>query len=362
MSESNIQPAKNGRDVKVYLTENIARIAAVCERHTSPEKVIQIVAIVAYRTPRLAECTPASVVAGVIQATSLGLDLHPSSGEAHLVPRWNKKAQCLECTFVVGYQGLCKLARGAGTRYIAARIVRERDVFIWRFSPELDMLHEPCRDADPGLVLGAYCVARTETNELVGEYMSVAEIEVIRSKSSSPKEGPWVDYPDEMRKKTPCRRLCKWLPKSPKLVEALASIDADVRQEPPPEDDPSVPPEAPKVDRITAVVAARAIALKPSNGNGHSEPPATPPPTSGPAPVAQVEVRPAIAATVTATVEPLPPRNGEELARHAAESETLGWFEQFGESKGYPRRLKFWNPDYVKLAWAEYQNEGMERS
>jgi len=113
-------------------------------------------------------------------------------------------------------------------------------------------------------------------------------------------------------------------------------------------------------DRLPVSVGANGHAN--GNANGHAPPVdgAQGRPPAPQSPVAQVEVKPAIAATVTATVEPPPPRNGEELARHAAESETLGWFEQFGESKGYPRRLKFWKPDYVKLAWAEYQNEGSE--
>jgi len=367
MSESTNLPAKNGKDVRTYLEANQERIAEVCAQYMTPARVIQLAALCAYKNPDIAKCDPPSVLAAVIQGASLGLDFSPSAGEAHLVPRWNKQAGVMECQFQVGYQGLTKLARESGIRYIQGRVVREGETFDWSWSPELEMKHCPGREADRGHVTHAYAVARTETGELIGECMTRGEVEVIRSRSQRPNAGPWQTDWEEMAKKTAIRRLCKSLPKTPRLIEALEASDSDFRPDDSPDGQPDaaeLPPGATKTDRITALVGARANGLKNGNGSGHT-PPTAP---QAPGPVAQVQApsasetvqRQAIAATVTATVEPLPPRNGEELARHAAESETLGWFEQFGESKGYPRRLKFWKPDYVKLAWAEYQNEGSE--
>ncbi len=373
-----IQPAKNGKDVRTYLEANLERIAEVCERHITPEKVIQLAAICAYRNPEIARCDPASVLAAVIQAASLGLDLHPSSGEAYLIPRWNGQAKCLECQFQAGYQGLCKLARQAGTRYIHARVVRANDVFLWRWSPELEMSHEPSREANPGPTVGAYCVARTETGELLGEYMSLVDIERIRARSQSPNKGPWATDFEEMAKKTPCRRLCKWLPKSPKLVEALASIDADVRQEPPPEDDPTVPPDADKTSRITAVVAARAATVN-GNGNGSSPPPAPPQRTpeaqaviaqttaqrtaviaqvaAEKAAEAQAALKPAIAVS---SAFPAAPKSGRDLEQWAQANGALDWFVHLGATRGYRHKVGVWTNGQVSAAWDEYQNEGIE--
>jgi recombination protein RecT len=330
MSENSIQPVK----LSAYLESHKERIRAVCEKYITPEKIIQVAAIVAFCTPELANCDPASVLASVIQATSLGLDLHPSSGEAHLVPYGGV------CTFQAGYQGLCKLARNAGTRYIAGRLVYEADEFAWEFCPELAMHHVPCLTGNQGKLLGAYAVARTETNELVGEWMTVAEIEYIRSKSKTKNGFGWKDYYGEMAKKTPVRRLCKWLPKSPKLVEALASIDQDYQPDPSPDAGPDGTPEAaPKVERIAAVVAARAAALPKPNGESHPQP----------EPVAK-----AVAEEVKQVADALPPRNGSELESYCDQHGCRGWFSAYGTKPGYPRKLVFWSEQMVRLAWAEY--------
>jgi recombination protein RecT len=325
-------PQKNGRDIKAFLESQIDRLKAVCDRVVSPEKLIQLAAICAYRNPQIAECSPASVLSSVIQAASLGLDLHPSSGEAYLIPRWNSQAKCLECHFQAGYQGLCRLVRQAGTRYIHARVVREADTFTWRYSPELEMSHEPSREANVGAVIGAYAVARTETGELIGEFMTLAELEKIRAKSQSPNKGPWVDYPEEMQKKTVCRRLCKWLPKSPQVVEALASIDDDFRPDDGPEGTPDALPGQSKTEKLAAMVAARAAEVK-ANG----------------APLPPVE------AVQVAEVEPLPPRNGIELETAADRDNSRAWFTTFGQAKGFPRKLVFWSEGMVKTAWEEYR-------
>jgi recombination protein RecT len=343
MSDSTaIQPQsapENGRGLKAFLMAQSERIAAVCDRSIAPEKIIQLAAICAYRTPELALCERASVLASVIQSASLGLDLHPSSGEAYLIPRRNKMAGVLECHFQAGYQGLCKLARQAGTRYIHARVVHANDAFSWRYSPELEMSHEPSRDANPGIVIGAYAVARTESGDLIGEFMTFAEIEAIRRKSQKPDRGPWLDFFEEMAKKTVCRRLCKWLSKSPKLVEALASIDQDFQLDPPPDSGPDGTPEAaPKVERVAAVVAARAAALPKPNGESHPEP----------EPVAK------IAEQVKQVSDPLPPRNGSELESYCDQHGCRGWFSAYGTKPGYPRKLVFWSEQMIRLAWAEF--------
>ena len=320
-------PAKS-TPLSVYLESHRERIKAVCDKAIPPEKLIQLAAICAYRNNQLAECSPPSVLAAVIQAASLGLDLHPSSGEAYLIPRWNSQAKCLECHFQAGYQGLCRLVRQAGTRYIHARVVHEADVFAWRYSPELEMCHEPSRESNVGAVIGAYAVARTETGELIGEFMTLGELEKIRAKSQSPNKGPWVDYTEEMQKKTVARRLCKWLPKSPTLVEALASIDDDYRPDDSSDGQPEALPAESKVDKVAALVAARRAAIAPE-ANGAAPP-------AAPESVAAAQIA---------------PKSGEELVA-ALPQGSLEWFTGYGADHGYPRRMNLWSPNQVKKAWA----------
>jgi recombination protein RecT len=315
--------------LSTYLESHRDRIAAVADK-IPVDKIIQLAAIAAYRTPALSACEPGSVLAAVVQAVGLGLDIHPSSGEAYLVPYGTV------CNFQTGYQGLCRLARQAGTRYIQARVVRANDAFAWRYTPELEMIHEPSREANPGQVIGAYAVARTETGELIGEWMTLAELEKVRAASKMRNSGAWKDWTEEMYKKTVCRRLCKWLPKSPPLVEALDSIDDDYRPDDGPEGQPEVLPGPSKIERLTAIVAARAAEIK---TNGH------------------VEAR---AVAEVAKAEPaIVPRTGAELEGNIPPG-SLSFFKGLGVAKGFPRKIGLWSETHVKLAWEAWCQEGRQ--
>lgn len=227
------------REVKALMESQADRLAALLPRHLSPDKVVNVVSTLVFRNPALQECSPASILAAVLQACELGLELSPHLGEAYLIPRWNSKARVNECQFQPGYQGLVKLARQSGAvSYISPRLVHAKDRFHYHFSPELEFEHWPHLEGDRGAVTHVYAVAKLTSGERLIEVMTRAEVEAIRQRSDNykssqrtgkPEFGPWVTDWNEMAMKTVLKRLCKRLPRSTELASAIYADDEEYR-------------------------------------------------------------------------------------------------------------------------------------
>lgn len=231
------------RELTEFLESQYDRIAKALPRHLTPERLIQVVSMINFRTPKLQQCAPSSIFAAVIQASTLGLDLAPSLGEAYLIPRKNRDKDVMECHFQPGYRGLAKLARqSGGCTYIKAMLVHERDVFAYRYTPDLVFEHAPHLGMGRGAVTHCYAVAKLATGEHLIEVMTTEEIGAIHHRSESfltaqrynkQESGPWVSDWGEMAKKTVTKRLCKSLSMSPELADAIEADNAEYQSDEP---------------------------------------------------------------------------------------------------------------------------------
>lgn len=219
--------------LKIWLPE----IQRALPKHMNPERMSRI-ALTAFRqTPKLAECDPLTVFAAVVQSAQLGLEVG-LMGEAHLVP-FNGK-----CQLIPGYQGLMKLARNSGlVEDIYAHEVRANDDFEMTLGLQRTLTHRPkmdggfpASDETRGDIVGFYAVAVFKDGTRSFVAMSRHEVDHIRDNSKGyqaakkyKKESPWdTDYV-AMGVKTVIRRLCKFMPKSPELAQALALDDTAAR-------------------------------------------------------------------------------------------------------------------------------------
>ena len=191
-------------------------IARAIPRHLNPDRVARIAVTVMRRTPKLAECTPASFLGALMTCAQLGLEPGPL-GHAYLVPYGN------EVTFIAGYRGLVDLARRSGqVSSVQARVVRQGDQFDYAFGLEPKLEHKPTADADKP-VTHAYAVIRLKDGGVDFDVMTKAEIEAVRARSRAAKSGPWVTDWAEMAKKTVLRRLLKTAPMSVEYQQAVAN-------------------------------------------------------------------------------------------------------------------------------------------
>jgi phage RecT family recombinase len=172
----------------------------------------------------------------VINVASIGLSLNPVLKHCALIPRYNNALKIYECHCDPMYQGLIAIATDGGSvTNVWAEVVRERDRdegnFKYFAGTEPRVIHTPdpfMNEQMRGAVIGAYCVA-----EIVGsahpkvEFMSIEQIESIRDKSElykKKKSGPWVDWFEEMAKKTVIKRAQKTWPKGTGRLEKAVQL------------------------------------------------------------------------------------------------------------------------------------------
>lgn len=192
----------------------------------SAEALVKLFAIAASRTPKLMACTPLSLLDCMVKCAEL--KLMPSTlGSVYLIPYENRKANTVECQLIVGYRGLVELARRSGAiSTIQAEVVREGDEFEFEHGIHPKFRHKPCAsDMSDDKITHAWAIARFKDGGHQLVVMTVAEVDRIRGMSRAGKFGPWADHYGEMAKKTAVRRLCKYLPLTVDVEEAISTAD-----------------------------------------------------------------------------------------------------------------------------------------
>ncbi|GAA4648107.1 recombination protein RecT [Kistimonas scapharcae] len=230
MANINTIPAK-ATGIKALLVSRKNTIAQALEQTgLTPERLLSVVMNEVRKTPKLKECTDASLLGSVIQSAQLGLVPGGALGHCYLIPYFNRKLNKLECQFMLGYRGMLELARRSGAiKHIDARCVYEHEEFEILYGTQTTVTHKPSltRDATDRMI-GVYAVGHLSSGGWQVEYMSMAEIQAIRDGSKAGGDGPWKTHFDEMAKKTVIRRLFKYLPVS---IEAQTAVGLDERAE-----------------------------------------------------------------------------------------------------------------------------------
>lgn len=208
-----------------------AQMAKVLPKHLTPERMARVAATAMTKTPKLAECDHASFFAAMLTLSQIGLE--PDGRMAHLIPFFNNKRGVMECQLIIDWKGLAQLAYRSGQiSALHADVIYTGDDFAYdlgQISRHIPFFlrKDAEKPAKRGDVIGAYAMAIMKDGVRIAALMEEADIELIRARSKSPNNGPWVTDRNEMRKKTPFRRMSKWLPlESEKYREALDADDA----------------------------------------------------------------------------------------------------------------------------------------
>jgi recombination protein RecT len=190
-------------------------LAQYARNSVNPATMIRLACFAAGQDDWLAKCQPETFYTALILAAQLGLEPSGARGEAYLVPFKSR------VTLLPGYRGLIKLAlRSKAVRQIYAHVVYEGDEFVGSLGTDVKLHHVPALNVgEPGEareVVAAYAVAILETGERQIEVMDRHELDRIRSfaaQGRGGKDGPaYQQWADQMMRKAPVRRLCKFLP------------------------------------------------------------------------------------------------------------------------------------------------------
>ncbi len=249
-----IQTEKNGQIVKASTEQPKAQatleqlvigmhkqMASVLPTHLKADRMARI-AVTALRTTKdLASCTSASFVASMMACSMLGLEPNTPLGQAYLIPYYNKRNQCFDCTLIIGYQGYIDLIRRSGqVASIQAFAVYQGDFFEYELGLNPTLKHKPSeeitRGDDPTKLTHAYCVVKLKDKEADPIFLVMPRAQIERRKKRSGTAGssysPWATDYEAMALKTVVRGIVKWAPRSTEMATAVEIEDRTDRGAP----------------------------------------------------------------------------------------------------------------------------------
>ena len=256
---------KRGADnIRQILMDKLPAIKDVQTKYLTAERAVKLACLSLTKTPGLADCSPLTVFEAVVTAVQLGLEIGGPLQHCHLVP-YGKV-----CTLLLGYRGLINLARRSGDiTTIEARLVYANEHFDVSYGTDAVIRHIPdfTVERPDTEIVAAYSVATLKDGGKQFEIMTRQEIMKIRNRGKV-----WNSDFGEMCRKTPTRRLCKYLPMTAELAHALSiedEIERNTAEHVPVRSErstvalnqlPDEPDDAPAPDLESVVEAARAPA------------------------------------------------------------------------------------------------------
>lgn len=224
------QQATNARDVAQTQLSNLRtsiekaepQFAMALPDHVRPDRFIRAALTALNVVPKLAECEPRSVIAGLMQAAQLGLEVADVRGQCYLIPRKDSRANVMKASFQLGYRGMIDLAARSGIT-VTAEEVCEGDQLDYTLGSRRHLTHRPSL-GKRGPAYAYYAVASfSDHREPEFKILGRAQIEEHRDKfaASTSAGSPWVEHFDAMARKTVIRALLNYLPVSVELRDAV---------------------------------------------------------------------------------------------------------------------------------------------
>ena len=203
-------PVKLSDDLAVIRPE----IAKVLPAHVPEDRFMRVVMTAIAQNPALRNADRRSLLTAAVKAATDGL--LPDGREGAFVTFFDKRRKVHVVQWMPMIGGVLKKLRNSGKLLsIGCSAVYQSDAFrYWTDDLGEHLTHEPAVLAlERGGMIGVYAIARTKDGGIYIEVMNRMQVEQVRAVSRA-KEGPWVDWYDEMARKSVIRRLAKRLPMS----------------------------------------------------------------------------------------------------------------------------------------------------
>jgi len=271
------QQEKIRADAEAFARVISGSIEAALQKTIPVEYFASTLISVLVKSPKLmAPQARPSLIAAIVEAAQLGLDLAPSRGLAYLVPFKN------EVKLIPGYQGFIELARRGGTiSQVWTGVVRSGDFFEVDLGQRRRLVHQPdLLGSDERPWTHVYACARWRDVEDVDFiFLSRSRVETIRDRSSgyqyarqNRSPSPWIDDEERMAEKTAIRALAKRWPLSGQLAKLIEIDDRDYVEDALPAAEPanavtvrtrSEPPAEPRKPRHRELEAGTLVVAPP---------------------------------------------------------------------------------------------------
>jgi len=228
------EPETQGaQDLAAYIRGSWDQIKQALPAHLDPGRFVRVILTEVRKSDiqkaagvsktSLSECSPASILGGVLAAATLGLEVGVN-GEAYLVPYVVKGRP--EAQMIIGYQGLAKLAwQHPAVRSIQAHAVYPGDDYQVTLGTEPSITHRPNPHGDNDQPIAYYAIIGLVSGGQIVESLTPDDVRRLRGGRVGP-SGQIADPMRWMERKTALKQALKLAPKSASLQRALPIDDA----------------------------------------------------------------------------------------------------------------------------------------
>lgn len=229
---------KKTKIIKELITDYLPQIKQALPKIMTPERFLSIMTTAITKTPKLAECTPISLISAMLASAQLGLEPNTVLGQSYLIP-YNRKIktgkkdqngkdiweEIPEVQFQLGYKGMLTLAQRSGEfKTIQAHTVKTNDFFDYELGLEPKLKHIPA-ETDRGEIRCFYAMYKLINGGNGFVVMSKQDVEQHGkkySKTFDSKYGTptvWREHFEVMAHKTVLKKLLKFAPVSTDLAK-----------------------------------------------------------------------------------------------------------------------------------------------
>ncbi len=228
-------PAPKG--LQEFLKKHENDFALVAPTHIKPDRLVRLGISACKRNPELLNCHMPTIVGGLLEAASLGLEVNSSLGEAYMVPFKNNNTRRTEAQLIIGYRGLVGLMLNhPKVESVFANVVYENDMFSYKYGINEDLHHIELEKGDRGEITHFYAYTKMSgayrfvvlSKQKVDEHRDKFSQAYKAAVKSGSNDTPWISEYIAMGCKTAIRALERWIPKSSESSFHRA-VDADYK-------------------------------------------------------------------------------------------------------------------------------------
>ncbi len=229
MNDVAISNDPNVQTLRSQIEKRLDSFADALPSHITPEQFKAILVRAAMGDPNLLIADRVSFFEAALAAAIDGL--MPDKKEGAMVvyntkikgqngqkDQWIKKVQWLPMIRGI----FTKVYNTGQVKTATVGIVYGNDTFrAWTDDDGEHLFHEEAEDQDRKLIRRFYAQVVMKDGGVFVETMRLADIDKIKAASKSPESGPWVDWFEEMAKKSVFKRLAKRLPIAREIAQVL---------------------------------------------------------------------------------------------------------------------------------------------
>lgn len=214
--------AARPKDLMDFLTKSKSAITMALPKHLSAERMMRLALTCFSTNPALRNCTPQSILASVVVASQIGLEVGVN-GQGYLIPYKST------CTFVPGWKGLVGLLNNTGRATAWTGAVFEGDDFQFELGSRPLLRHVPGDNyGDPDKIIWVYACGKVNGSEQpVVEAWPVARVWKHRDRFNKVGQRHYsFEHPEMYARKVLLLQVLKYMPVSIELSNAITASNA----------------------------------------------------------------------------------------------------------------------------------------